>query len=153
MELFQIFTIMKDISRFLKAQEGRFDNYQTALQEIRNGRKVSHWIWYIFPQVSGLGFSEMSVYYGIDSVDEARAYLENQALRNRLYEITRALLEHSDKAADSVLGHIDAMKVRSSMTLFDVLLPNDVFAEVLDKFYGGKRCDKTLDIISRQYHP
>lgn len=138
-----------DISRFLNAQDGRFDNYQTALSEIRNGRKESHWIWYIFPQVKGLGFSEMSQYFGIADIAEAKAYLQNPILKDRLYEITNSLRLHSGKSPEAVLGHIDAMKVKSSMTLFDVVSPNDVFAEVLDKFYNGERCKKTLELLGK----
>lgn len=138
-----------DISRFLKAQDGRFDNYQTALAEITNGRKESHWIWYIFPQIKGLGFSEMSQYFGIADIAEAREYLGCQVLRDRLYEITNALLLHSGKSPEAILGGIDAMKVKSSMTLFDVVSPNDVFADVLDKFYNGERCKKTLELLGK----
>lgn len=139
-----------DISRFLKAQDGKFDNYQTALSEIRNGRKESHWIWYIFPQIKGLGFSEMSQYFGIADIAEAREYLGCQVLRDRLYEIANAfLLQHQRKTAEAILGGIDAMKVKSSMTLFDVVSPNDVFAKVLDKFYNGERCKKTLELLGK----
>lgn len=138
-----------DISRFLKAQDGKFDNYQTALSEIRNGRKESHWIWYIFPQIKGLGFSEMSQYFGIADIAEAKAYLQNPILKDRLYEITNSLLLHSGKSPGAVLGHIDAMKVKSSMTLFDVVSPNDVFAKVLEAFYKGERCKKTLELLGK----
>lgn len=138
-----------DISRFLNSQDGRFDNYQTALAEITNGRKQSHWIWYIFPQIKGLGISEMSQYFGIADIAEAKAYLLNPILKNRLYEITNALLLHSGKSPEAVLSHIDAMKVKSSMTLFDAVSPNDVFAEVLDKFYNGERCRKTLELLGK----
>lgn len=138
-----------DISRFLKAQDDKFDNYQTALAEIRNGRKESHWIWYIFPQIKGLGFSEMSQYFGITDIAEAKAYLQNPILKDRLYEITNSLLLHSGKSPEAVLGGIDAMKVKSSMTLFDVVSPNDVFAEVLEDFYKGERCKKTLELLGK----
>ncbi len=138
-----------DISRFLKAQDGKFDNYQTALAEIRNGRKESHWIWYIFPQIKGLGFSEMSQYFGIADIAEAKAYLQNPILKDRLYEITNSLLLHSGKSPEAILGGIDAMKVKSSMTLFDVVSPNDVFAEVLEAFYKGERCKKTLELLGK----
>lgn len=138
-----------DISRFLNAQDGKFDNYQTALAEITNGRKESHWIWYIFPQIKGLGFSEMSQYFGITDIAEAKVYLQNPILKDRLYEITNSLLLHSGKSPEAVLGGIDAMKVKSSMTLFDVVSPNDVFADVLDKFYNGERCKKTLELLGK----
>lgn len=131
----------QNLGRFLDAQEG---DYPTALAEIRAGRKSSHWIWYIFPQMRGLGHSYNSEYYGIESLEEAREYLHHEVLGERLREITCALLEHRDKSATDILGEIDAMKLRSSMTLFDMASPNDIFAEVLDVFYEGNRCKHTL---------
>ena len=105
------------MERFLDAQEVV---YTTALAEIRAGRKSSHWIWYIFPQMRGLGHSYNSEYYGIESLEEAREYLHHEVLGERLREITGALLEHRNKSATDILGEIDAMKLRSSMTLFDI---------------------------------
>ena len=131
----------QNLERFLDAQEGV---YTTALAEIRAGRKSSHWIWYIFPQMRGLGHSYNSEYYGIESLEEAREYLHHEVLGERLREITGALLEHRNKSATDILGEIDAMKLRSSMTLFDMASPNDIFAEVLDVFYEGNRCKHTL---------
>ena len=135
------------LERFLDAQAGV---YTTALAEIRNGKKWSHWIWYIFPQMRGLGHSYNSKYYGIESPDEARTYLCHEVLGKRLREITSALLEHRDKSATDILGEIDAKKVRSSMTLFDMISPNDIFAEVLAVFYGGHRCRTTQHLTQRQ---
>lgn len=134
------------IERFIKAQD-EHSVYQEALKEINDGCKWGHWIWYVFPQIVGLGLSEMSQFYGIRGRAEAEEYLKNETLNNRLKEISRALLMHKGKQARQILGNIDAKKVRSSMTLFDAVEPNSVFAEVLDAFYDGKRCELTLEAI------
>lgn len=134
-----------DIQRFIKAQDS-YNSYNIALNEVRNGRKRTHWIWYIFPQIAGLGQSCTSKFYGIQSLSEAKAYLENELLRNRLLEITSALLEQND-SAQNIFGGLDAMKVCSSMTLFDLIAPNNIFEKVLDKFYDGKKCKRTLSIL------
>lgn len=141
--------IMKNIEntglqRFVEAQN---DSYDQALKEIRNGRKLTHWIWYIFPQIKGLGFSYNSEYYGITSLQEAKDYLENELLRKRLFEITESLLMHKGKDIESIMGDIDALKLKSSMTLFDAVKPGSIFGEVLDEFYGGERCRRTLEKI------
>lgn len=141
--------IMKNIEntglqRFIEAQN---DSYDQALKEIRNGRKLTHWIWYIFPQIKGLGFSYNSEYYGITSLQEARDYLENELLRKRFFEITESLLMHKGKDIESIMGDIDSLKLKSSMTLFDAVQPGSVFGEVLDEFYGGERCRRTLEKI------
>lgn len=132
------------LQRFIEAQN---DSYDQALKEIRNGRKLTHWIWYIFPQMKGLGFSYNSEYYGITSLQEAKDYLENELLRKRLFKITESLLMHKGKDIESIMGDIDAMKLKSSMTLFDAVQPGSVFGEVLDEFYGGERCRRTLEKI------
>ena len=132
------------LQRFIEAQN---DCYDQALKEIINGRKLTHWIWYIFPQMKGLGFSYNSEYYGITSLQEARDYLENELLRKRLFEITESLLMHKGKDIESIMGDIDALKLKSSMTLFDAVQPGSVFGEVLDEFYGGERCRITLEKI------
>lgn len=135
-----------NIQRFLDAQE---HSYNVALSEISNGRKYSHWIWYIFPQLRGLGSSYMSNYYGISSLDEARAYLDNPILMSRLIEISTALLKYDNvKTAEEILGPIDARKVCSSMTLFDLVMPNSVFSQVLDAFYDGHRDGLTLRLLN-----
>lgn len=132
------------LQRFIEAQN---DSYDQALKEIINGRKLTHWIWYIFPQMKGLGFSYNSEYYGITSLQEARDYLENELLRKRLFKITESLLMHKGKDIESIMGDIDALKLKSSMTLFDAVLPGSIFGEVLDEFYGGERCRRTLEKI------
>lgn len=129
-----------DLRRFGVAQGKLWSGYDLALSEIRSGRKVSHWIWYIFPQLRGLGHSRRSRYYGLSGREEAEAYLKDEMLGRRLREISRALLSHAGKkTAEEILGDIDALKMKSCMTLFDCISPGDVFAEVLETFYGGKR--------------
>lgn len=134
------------MERFLKAQK---INYSTALEEVRNGRKKSHWIWYIFPQLAELGRSGTAKYYGIKNIDEARKYVSNSVLRDRLVEISEALMNNDDSAVN-ILGYTDAMKVRSCMTLFHMADPSiEVFSKVIDKFYGGQYDNMTIDIIKR----
>lgn len=137
-----------EIERFTEAQNKPYDGYEQALTEIRNGRKYSHWIWYIFPQLRELGRSHYALFYGICDRAEAKAYLEHPLLGARLREICRALLQHKEKEAVAILGDIDAKKVCSCMTLFDAVSPGDVFAEVLATFYAGKHCELTLSILA-----
>ena len=136
-------TAKTDISRFREASDW---NYEFALKEIRNGQKRSHWIWFIFPQMRGLGFSQNSQFYGITDLKEAELYLNDPILGPRLREITTVLLEHNDKSAVEIFGRIDAMKVQSSMTLFDLVSPNDIFEAVLNKYYAGSRCAQTINL-------
>ena len=139
---------MYDLERFYKAQE--YD-YETALSEIRNGRKESHWMWYIFPQVSGLGRSTMAEYYAIRSREEAKAYIEDPVLGKRLIEISQALLQVDSDDAEEVMGWPDNLKLRSCMTLFAEVAPEQpVFRSVLEKFYDGEMDGKTLDILLQQ---
>lgn len=123
-----------NLQRFLDAQE---DMYPVALKEIRNGGKRSHWIWYIFPQEKGLGYSYNSQFYGLDGKEEARAYLAHPVLGTRLREITRALLAHrGHRTVRQLMGsEVDVLKLHSSMQLFDKVSPNDVFAEVLKAYF------------------
>ena len=130
-----------DLQRFLDAQLGVYDS---ALDELRRGRKERHWIWFIFPQFAGLGRSEMSQRYAIASLAEAKAYLNHPVLGERLRECAAALLAVQNRTAEEILGHIDAMKVRSSMTLFHRADPEEpVFREVLDRRYEGITDDAT----------
>ena len=110
---------------------------------------MSHWIWYIFPQLKGLGHSRMATYYGIINKEEVEQYLAHEVLGARIREITEALLAHKEKKASDILGNIDAKKVRSCMTMFDCISPNDIFAEVIDSFYDGKRCKFTLQFMQK----
>ena len=132
------------IERFIEAQKR---DYTTALSEVRAGRKESHWIWYIFPQILGLGSSCYANLYGIRNKEEAEEYLNHKVLGKRLMEITNALLQIEDKSAEEIFGDLDSMKVKSSMTLFDIIAPDDIYAQVLNKFYKGERCYKTIQFI------
>lgn len=133
-----------DLERFVKAQDSDWGSYVEALAEIKEGHKRGHWIWYIFPQIKGLGHSHNSEFYGISGKDEARSYLEHPVLGARLREITKAFLECGNPSAYNVLGFPDVLKVQSCMTLFDIISPQDIFAEVLDRYYEGNRCEKTV---------
>ncbi len=136
-----------NVERFIEIQN-ESNHYDIALQEIRKGRKTSHWIWYIFPQIKGLGHSWMSQKYSIGSLLEAKAYWENNILHDRLKEATEALLDHSGDYAERIFGSLDAMKVKSCMTLFDIVSPHDIFEEVLETFYEGERCKATLQRVA-----
>lgn len=136
--------VVYDLERFVKAQDSEIYTYADALNEIREGHKQGHWIWYIFPQIKGLGHSNKSEYYGIASKEEARAYLEHPILGKRLRDITQAFLDSTNPSAFNILGFPDVLKVQSCMTLFDLVSPNDIFKYVLDKYYEGKRCEKTI---------
>lgn len=138
-----------DIERFIEAQNAPYyGSYAQALNEIRGGEKRSHWIWYIFPQLRLLSRSDIAIYYGIEDGAEALEYLQHPLLAERLREICGALLCHKQKSVEAILGSTDALKLRSSMTLFDALSPNDIFAQVLDAFYQGERCEITLKILN-----
>lgn len=133
-----------DLDRFVKAQDSAWGSYSEALKEIKEGHKRGHWIWYVFPQIKGLGHSHNSEFYGISGKEEAKAYLQHPVLGLRLREITKVLLECNNPSAYNILGFPDVMKVQSCMTLFDLVSPNDIFNDVLDKYYEGKRCEKTM---------
>ena len=139
-----------DVKRFLEAQNREYAGYKQAFEEVRDGEKRGHWIWYIFPQVKGLGYSEMSNYYGIKDREEGEDYLLHPTLNDRIHEISKVLLEHEGKTAVEIFGGLDAMKVRSSMTLFDELSPNDVFAMVLDTFFNGERDQRTIELLDEE---
>ena len=131
-----------DLSRFHKAQKG---SYETALAEIRAGRKRSHWIWYIFPQIQGLGYSSTAQYYAIEDLEEAKAYLADPVLRERLLEISNALLALDSCDPTDVMGYPDDLKLRSSMTLFSLADPEcTVFRDVLEKYYDGREDPRTI---------
>jgi uncharacterized protein (DUF1810 family) len=125
-----------DLERYVAAQA---DVYAGALAELRRGRKTGHWIWFVFPQIAGLGHSDLSRFYAIGSLDEARAYAAHPILGPRLRECAAALLGVADRSAAEILGSVDAMKVGSSMTLFSRAAPDEpLFAAVLDRYYGGR---------------
>lgn len=139
----------KSLERFVEAQAFA-SSYERALAEVKDGMKIGHWIWYIFPQVKGLGMSYNSQYYGIEGLEEARAYLQHPVLGARLREITTAFLNLKDTNAEEVFGGLDAMKVRSCMTLFDEVAEDDLFMQVLEKYYQGEKDELTL---ARLYPP
>jgi|SRR5215203_131472 len=134
-----------DLERFVTEQDR---DYDTVLEELRRGRKSSHWIWFTFPQISGLGHSEMSRWFAISSLEEARAYLAHPVLGARLRECTRLVLAIVGRTADEIFGPLDAMKVRSCMTLFQRAAPDEPeFGLVLDRFFGGVADEATLSRI------
>jgi uncharacterized protein (DUF1810 family) len=139
-------TGLGDLDRFVTAQQ---DVYPGVLDELRRGRKTGHWIWFIFPQIAGLGRSEISRHYSIASLDEARAYLAHPVLGGRLIECATIVAGVPAKSAIEIFGGIDAMKVRSSMTLFHRVAPDEpVFRAVLDRFYEGTP-DEATDALIR----
>jgi uncharacterized protein (DUF1810 family) len=134
-----------DLDRFVTAQA---PIYSQALAELRQGRKQSHWMWFIFPQLAGLGRSATALHFGILSAEEAEAYLGHPLLGARLLECTDAVMRHQGRSAESILGGIDAVKFRSSMTLFEaVAVRPDPFAAALDAFYDGRRDPETLRLL------
>ncbi len=144
----EVYIMDYNLERFKKAQEYDYDN---ALCEIRSGRKRSHWMWYIFPQLRGLGHSSMADYYAISCLDEARAYLADPVLGPRLVEISEVLMSLEDKDATKIFGFPDVLKLRSCMTLFAAVSEkSSVFQSVLDAYYHGEKDEQTLQIIGRQ---
>ena len=136
-----------DLSRFISAQKGIYDR---ALAELRDGLKRSHWMWYIFPQVEGLGHSPTTRRYSIKSLEEARQYLAHPVLGQRLKESAEAILAIQGRSAADIFGHPDDWKLQSSMTLFELVSgPESVFGRILDKYYQGKRDTRTLQIVGK----
>jgi uncharacterized protein (DUF1810 family) len=136
-----------DLERFIRAQDGV---YESALAELRAGSKQSHWMWFIFPQLRGLGHSQTAVYYGISSLEEAHAYLSHPLLGTRLRECVEAVLHwRGRRSAQEILGSIDAVKLRSSLTLFDRVDPHSLFDQGLLNFFAGKRDELTLALLHR----
>lgn len=136
-----------DLERFLTAHK---NFYWAALQEISSGQKKGHWMWFIFPQIIGLGYSETARYYAIRDLNEAKAFIDNEILGKNLIEISKALLELESNDAFVVMGAPDNMKLQSSMTLFALAKPEcSVFQSVLDKFFNGERDQKTLEILAK----
>ena len=133
------------LNRFLEAQKY---SYETALEEVKKGKKMSHWMWYIFPQIKGLGHSETAIYYEIKSLEEAKAYLEHDVLRNRLLQLTDELLLLTANNPIEIFGYVDAMKLKSCMTLFEYISDIENFGKVLEKFYQGLRDEYTITICS-----
>jgi uncharacterized protein (DUF1810 family) len=136
-----------DLDRFVSAQASI---YNQALGEIRSGQKRTHWIWFIFPQIEGLGHSSTSMHYAIRSLEEARAYLQHPLLGPRLIECSEAVLAVQGRTASDILSYPDDLKLRSSMTLFErVAEPGSVFGRVLDRYFQGSRDERTLQLLKR----
>lgn len=136
---------INSLDRFIDAQERM---YSIALKEIKNGKKRSHWMWYIFPQLRGLGMSSTAHIYGISGLEEAKAYLDHPVLSVRLYELCAALLQHKDKNAYDIFGDVDGMKLKSSMTLFSLVSERgSAFHQVLDCFFNGQTDEATIELL------
>ena len=135
-----------NVSKFIEAQE---NTYSDALSEIRNGRKRTHWMWFIFPQIKGLGNTQMSVKYSINDINEAIFYVNHPILGNRLKEITGELLKIKDKSALDIFGSPDDKKLKSCMTLFSIASQDSIFRQVLSQFFNSEKDGKTLDIIGK----
>ena len=136
---------MDSLQRFIDAQERE---YKIALREIKNGKKESHWIWYIFPQLDGLGKSATSKYYSIKGIKEANSYYNNEYLKNHLIEITNCLLNLENDNIRDIMGYPDYLKLKSCMTLFYHVSGNEIFKEVLTKYYDGKQDIQTLKLLN-----
>lgn len=135
-----------DLNRFVAAQE---NVYQTVISELNNGNKQSHWMWFIFPQIDGLGSSTTARFYAIKNMDEASAYLNHPILGKRLLECSSILLTIKDKSADDIFGFPDYVKLQSCMTLFSIVFPQEkLFKQVLSKYYEDQRDEKTIKIVS-----
>ncbi len=134
-----------DLSRFISAQESV---YGRVLEELRNGRKRTHWMWYIFPQIDGLGYSTTSKHFAIKNMEEAQAYLNHSVLGPRLFECAEAVLAIEGHTASNIFGYPDDLKLQSSMTLFALIAgPDSVFAHILDKYFKGEHDVRTLHLL------
>lgn len=140
---------MNSLDRFISVQNYV---YEEALTEIKQGEKKSHWMWFIFPQIIGLGESDNAIYYSIVNIEEATKFLSHEILGKRLREITSELLKLKTNDPEEIFGEIDAMKLKSSMTLFDCVEENSIFDEVLNKYFNGQRDELTLDKLDKQKH-
>ena len=132
------------LQRFHDAQR---DSYEQALKELQKGRKETHWMWFIFPQLKGLGRTDYGLYYGIDGKEEAIAYLKDPVLKEHLIVLCEALLALNTNDPERIFSRIDAIKLRSCMTLFDAVGEEMVFQKVLDRFYDGNKDAKTLRML------
>lgn len=136
-----------ELSRFIEAQD---KCYLNVVAELKKGKKRTHWMWYIFPQIIGLGSSDYAKYYAFKSIDEARDYLRNETLKNRLFELIQILLDLEINDPKYIFEYPDYLKFHSSLTLFNYIEPKEeLFNKALDKFYAGKKDDLTLKIIKK----
>ena len=138
----------KGLERFLKAQS---EDYETAYEEMSKGKKRSHWIWYVYPQIKGLGMSYMDQEYSIKSIQEALDYINNETLFKRLKEITKLLLKIEHNNIKEVMWYPDDLKLRSCMTLFFAITGNEIFEKVIDKFYEGEKDLRTINILNKMF--
>lgn len=137
------------MDRFFVAQEKK---YTKALNEIKKGKKKTHWMWYIFPQIYGLGQSDIAIKYELKSIKEAKEYINNELLKNRLLEISNAIYE-LNKDIEDVLGYPDNYKFKSCMTLFYLVAPEyDIFLKNLNRYFDGKLCEHTLEVFQKEKH-
>jgi len=136
------------LERFLKVQKNM---YEIALLEMKNGKKLSHWMWYIFPQIEGLGRSYKARFYAIKGLEEAKCYLKHEILEERLLEISNVVLNLENKSIDSIFGFPDNLKFHSSITLFSLVSEDFVFDKLLDKYFNRKMDEKTLKIIANLF--
>lgn len=135
------------LKHFLTAQQ---PIYPQVLKELRNGKKTTHWMWFIFPQIEGLGFSPTSIKYSIKSIEEAKEYISHPILGKRLLECSNTILKIENKTTDEIFGYPDNAKLRSSMTLFNFISPeHKEFADVLKKYFGGKEDEQTISILQK----
>ena len=135
------------LNHFLSAQQSI---YPQVLKELRNAKKTTHWIWFIFPQIEGLGHSSTAKYYSIKSIDEANKYLAHPILRERLLECANIILKLDGKSADEIFGYPDNLKLRSCMTLFNFVAPEEkVFADILKKYFAGESDEQTISILQK----
>lgn len=132
------------LERFVKAQD---QSYENALNEIKRGRKKSHWMWYVFPQIKGLGYSSTAQYYAIQNKEEVKEYLSHPILSKRLVEISEELMKLESNNANEIFGYPDDMKLKSSMTLFSLVSEQEIFKKVLDKYFDGKIDERTVEIL------
>jgi uncharacterized protein (DUF1810 family) len=141
--------IASNLDRFLDAQA---EIYESAFAELKDGRKCTHWMWFIFPQIQGLGHSETARVYAIENLAEAQAYLTHPFLGQRLRECAQALLQTEDLSALDILGSPDDLKLKSSMTLFEKVAAKDdiIFTDIIDRFYNGERCSLTLQQLETE---
>ena len=136
-----------NLNRFISAQENK---YEDAFQEVKNDKKVSHWMWYIFPQIQGLGQSEMAKKYAVENLKEAERFLHDTVLGERLINISKLLLEIEDRSATEIFGSPDDLKLQSCMTLFaSVNNSHPVFQQIIDRYFDGKKDDRTLQILQK----
>lgn len=135
-----------NINRFIEAQDECYDDVK---EELLNEKKLTHWMWFIFPQIKGLGYSSISVYYALDGIEETKLYLDNKILKDRMYELCNILLNTKSNDVIDIFGVVDSKKLCSSMTLFYSVSKEDIFKKVLDKFFDSRLDNKTITLLKQ----